>query len=198
MRAKPFRVLFLACAFAIAASAAQAGWRDVASPRDAERLGQLQESKEKGMQEASAGPDMAVIRSVLDPASQPVSGGEARGAWRCRTIKLGGITPSVVYSWFACRISDRGGHLFFEKVSGSQRISGWLYPDQSGGLVLLGANTVNGEPQRRYSGGGASAGASATPDDAVCVLTAIGPGHARIEFPYPVQESTFDVLELRR
>jgi len=150
------------------------------------------------MQEASAGPDMAVIHAVLDPASQPISGGEARGAWRCRTIKLGGMTPSVVYSWFACRISDRGGHLFFEKISGSQRVSGWLYPDQSGGLVLLGANTVNGEPQRHYSGSGASAGAGATPDDAVGVLTAIGAGHARVEFPYPVQESTFDVIELKR
>jgi hypothetical protein len=192
------KVLLLASAFALAATAAAAGWQDTASPRDAERLGQLQESKEKGMQEASAGPDMATIHEVLDPASQPMSDGEARGQWRCRTIKLGGITPSVVYGWFNCRISDRDGHLFFEKTSGSQRVSGWLYPDQSGGLVLLGANTVKGEPQRRYSGSGASAGADATPDDAVGVLTAIGPGHARVEFPYPVQESTFDVLELKR
>jgi hypothetical protein len=198
MRAKPLRVLLLTSALALAATTAQAGWLDVASPRDAQRLGQLQESKEKGMQEAAAGPDMAVIHAVLDPASQRTSDGEARGAWRCRTIKLGGMTPSVVYSWFTCRIADRGGHLYFEKISGSQRVSGWLYPDQSGGLVLLGANTVNGEPQRRYSGSGASAGADATPDDAVGVLTAIGSGHARIEFPYPVQESTFDVIELKR
>ena len=70
--------------------------------------------------------------------------------------------------------------------------------DQSGGLVLLGANTVKGEPERHYSGNGASVGASATPDDAVGVMTSIGPGHARVEFPYPVQESTFDVIELKR
>lgn len=191
-------VLPLVLSLAFAATAAKAGWQDTASPADVQRLGQLQESKAKGMQEAQAGSDMSTIHAVLDPASQPMSDGEARGAWRCRTIKLGGMTPSVVYGWFNCRIADRGGHLFFEKTSGSQRVSGWLYPDQSGGLVLLGANTVNGEPERRYSGSGASAGADATPDDAVGVLTAIGPGHARVEFPYPVQESTFDVLELKR
>jgi hypothetical protein len=198
MRAKLSRILLLASSFALAATAADAGWQDVASSRDAQRLGQLQESKEKGLQEASAGPDMATIHAVLDPASQPISDSEARGQWRCRTIKLGGMTPSVVYGWFNCRVVDRGGHLFFEKTSGSQRVSGWLYPDQSGGLVLLGANTMKGEPERRYSGSGASAGADATPDDAVGVLTSIGSGHARIEFPYPVQESTFDVLELKR
>jgi hypothetical protein len=57
---------------------------------------------------------------------------------------------------------------------------------------------VKGEPERHYSGNGASVGVPATPDDAVGVMTSIGPGHARVEFPYPVQESTFDVLELKR
>lgn len=182
----------------LASTAAFAGWREEASAFDAQRLSQLQESKDKGMQQASAGPDMATIHEVLDPRSNPISESEVAGNWRCRTIKLGGISPSVVYGWFNCRASRRGGGLFFEKTSGSQRISGYLYPDQSGGLVLLGANTVKGEPQRHYSGNGASVGASATPDDAVGVMTSIGSGHARIEFPYPVQESTFDVLELKR
>ncbi len=179
-------------------TAAFAGWREEASAYDARRLSQLQESKDKGLQQASAGRDMATIHEALDPRSNPMSESHALGSWRCRTIKLGGITPSVVYGWFNCRVSHRGGGLFFEKTSGSQRVSGYLYPDQSGGLVLLGANTVNGEPQRHYSGNGASVGAPATPDDAVGVMESIGPGHARIEFPYPVQESTFDVLELKR
>ena len=182
----------------LVSTAAFAGWREEANAFDAQRLSQLQEAKAKGMQEASAGPDMGTIRAVLDPEARGMSESEAAGSWRCRTIKLGGITPSVVYGWFNCRASRRGGGLFFEKTSGSQRISGYLYPDQSSGLVLLGANTVSGEPQRHYSGNGASVGADATPDDAVGVMTSIGPGHARIEFPYPVQESTFDVIEMKR
>lgn len=182
----------------LASTSAFAGWRDEASAFDAQRLGQLQEAKDKGLQQASAGPDMATINEVLGPRSNPISGREAMGSWHCRTIKLGGMTPSKVYSWFTCRVSQRGGGLYLEKINGSDRVNGYLYPDQSGGLVLLGANTVTGEPERHYSGNGASVGASATPDDAVGVMTSIGHGHARVEFPYPVQESTFDVLELKR
>jgi hypothetical protein len=182
----------------LVSTAAFAGWREEASAYDAQRLSQLQESKDKGMQEASSGPDMATINEALGPRSNPISESEALGSWRCRTIKLGGMTPSRVYGWFSCRVSHRGGGLYLEKLSGSDRVNGYLYPDQSGGLVLLGANTVKGEPERHYSGNGASVGAPATPDDAVGVMTSIGPGHARVEFPYPVQESTFDVLELKR
>jgi hypothetical protein len=182
----------------LASTAAFAGWREEASAFDAQRLSQLQESKDKGMQEASSGPDMGTINAVLGPHSNPISESEAAGNWRCRTIKLGGMTPSKVYGWFNCRVSHRGGGLYLEKLSGSDRVNGYLYPDQSGGLVLLGANTVKGEPERHYSGNGASVGAPATPDDAVGVMTSIGPGHARVEFPYPVQESTFDVLEMKR
>ena len=39
---------------------------------------------------------------------------------------------------------------------------------------------------------------AATPDDQIGILTAIDSRHARLEMPYPVQESTFDVLELKR
>jgi hypothetical protein len=30
------------------------------------------------------------------------------------------------------------------------------------------------------------------------LLSGLGRGHARIEMPYPVQESAFDVIELKR
>jgi len=178
--------------------AAQAGWQDDASPFDQQRLARLEEAKAKGLSEAAAGPDMGTIHAVLDPAADPASAGALAGSWRCRTIKLGGMTPDVVYSWFRCRISDRGAGLYFEKISGSQRVAGRLYANDAGGYVLLGATSVKGEPQHHYSGSGASVGASATPDDAVGLLEATGHGSARIEFPYPVQESTFDVIELKR
>ena len=141
---------------------------------------------------------MGTIHAVLDPAPEAIGEGALAGRWRCRTIKLGGLTPDVVYSWFNCRISHRDGGLFFEKVTGSQRVAGVLYPREDGGYVLLGAASVGNEPPHRYSGNHESAGAEATPDDAVGVLSATGTNHARIEFPYPVQESTFDVIELKR
>lgn len=193
----PKGLLFVAALLSFS-SAAQAGWQEDATPFDANRISKLEESRAKGLAEAQAGSDMATIHAVLDPAPEAIGDGALAGKWRCRTIKLGGLTPDVVYSWFNCRISHRDGGLFFEKVTGSQRVAGVLYPREEGGYVLLGALSVGNEPAHRYSGNHESAGAEATPDDAVGVLTAIGGNRARIEFPYPVQESTFDVIELKR
>jgi len=179
---------------------ASAGWQDVASRADQQRLAALGDAKQKGLAEARAGAgtgDGSAIDSALGPESHAPSAGEVLGSWRCRTIKLGGMTPYVVYSWFNCRISNRGGGLYFEKTSGSQRTNGFLYPD-NGGLVYLGASSVVGEPPHAYSGSGASAGADVTPDDQIGILTAISGNHLRLEMPYPVQESTFDVIELKR
>ncbi len=182
----------------LAATAAQADWQSHISPYDADRLAKLEEAKAKALSEAASGPDLGIIHAVLDPQGVSVSAQALRGSWRCRTIKIGGMTPDVVYSWFHCRIREDGEALTFEKISGSQRASGELFPNNSGSWVFLGAFAVKGEKAHIYSGNGAGAGAVATPDDAVGVLEATGPGSARIEFPYPVQESTFDVIELKR
>ena len=188
----------LALATVLVAGAAQAGWQDEASSYDQGRLAKIEEARAKGLAEAGAGPDMAVIHAVLDPAPQTASPDSLVGSWRCRTIKLGGLTPDVVYGWFRCRISGKDGDMTFEKLSGSQRLSGKLYAYDPGGFVLLAGLNVKGEPSHRYSGNRPSVGAQATPDDAIGLLSSIGPQRARIEFPYPVQESTFDVIELKR
>jgi uncharacterized protein DUF4893 len=200
MFAKPFNAALAAAIVALAAGAASAGWQDVASKFDQDRLARLDEAKQKALAEAHAGQgsgDSTAIDSALGPASHAPAGKELIGAWRCRTIKLGGVTPYVVYNWFNCRISEHSGGLFFEKTSGSQHTNGFLYPGE-GGMVYLGASSVTGEPAHAYSGNGASAGASATPDDQIGILTMIGPGHARLEMPFPLQESTLDVIELKR
>lgn len=179
-----------------AATAARAGWQDVASQYDQKRLMQLQQSRTEGLQQARGGRDMGAINEVLGQRGQPIE--NVSGMWRCRQMKLGGMAPSRVYDWFNCRISDRGGHLYFQKLNGSTRTAGYLYPNGDGTYVYLGAVSVVGEPVHAYSGSGASIGAGATPDDQIGLLVGLGGGHARIELPYPVQESTFDVIELKR
>ena len=186
--------LFALSLFATPALAA--GWQDVATPADQKRLSLLEESKAKGLEAARGGSDMAAINEALGAEGGPAEGIE--GNWRCRLVKLGGMTPSRVYSWFTCRIFDRGGHLFFNKLSGSTRTAGYLYPAHDGKYVYLGAEYMSTEPMHAYSGSGASVGAVQTPDDEIGLLSGIGAGHARIELPYPVQESAFDVIELRR
>jgi hypothetical protein len=198
MRAYLRSLPMIAIAVATGVSAAHAGWRDSATPYDVKRLSLLQESRARGLAESQSGRDAALIGSVLARPAGSTSIESLAGTWRCRTIKLGGMTPDVVYSWFKCRVSERRGGWFFEKYSGSQHVQGMLYPHESGGYVFLGASSVKGEPAHRYSGSGASAGAPATPDDAIGLLVSTGRSSARVEFPYPVQESVFDVIEMKR
>jgi hypothetical protein len=193
-------------ALLVLSCAANAGWREDASASDVQRLGQLAEARAKGLLEAETGnpADVAAIKSILQAG--PVSAGRLTGTWKCRTLKLGGVTPAIVYGWFTCRISEREGRLFFEKLGGSQRTSGYLYPDAGGPkpgyYVYLGASYVhyNGanENAPKYSGTGASVGAVQTPDDQIGLLSLLTDGRARLELPSPVQESTFDVIELKR
>jgi hypothetical protein len=182
-------------------SAAQASWEDVASPYDVQRLSRLGEARAEGMDAAQAGRierDAGAVHAAFGGGIHPVSRGELVGGWHCRTAKSGGILPAIGYGWFQCRVSERGGHLFFEKLSGTQRLAGYLYPHESGGYVLLGAWSVKGEPMHAYSGNGAYAGAQTSPDDAIGLLSSAGQRRVRIEFPFPGQESVYDVMELRR
>jgi hypothetical protein len=199
MRALGLSVFSLSL-FAIAAPA-WASWEDVASPYDVHRLERLDEARARGMDAAHAGAiqrDGAAVHEAFMGGTHPISRGALLGSWHCRTAKTGGILPPIGYGWFQCRVSERGGHLFFQKLNGTQRLAGYLYPHQSGGYVLLGAWSVKGEPMHMYSGNGPSAGAQSSPDDAVALLSAAGPGRVRLEFPFPGQESVYDVMELRR
>jgi|WetSurMetagenome_2_1015567.scaffolds.fasta_scaffold563691_2 hypothetical protein len=190
-------------ALLLLSAAAQAGWRDEAAPGDVERLSHLAEARAQGLQDAASGKpgDVAAIQSILQSGAVPASAATLKGTWRCRSMKLGGVSPEIVYSWFKCRIADKGGRLFFEKLTGSTRTSGYLYPEGED-YVYLGAAYVAsyGPAEKRpaYSGNSASAGASATPDDQIGLLSQLYDGRLRLELPYPVQESSFDVIELKR
>ncbi|HVT24210.1 MAG TPA: DUF4893 domain-containing protein [Rhizomicrobium sp.] len=193
-------LLKLAAALIVCATPALAGWQDRASSYDAERLSRLDEARAKGMQEAQGASekDLAAARAVLNRNSRAVSLASLKGTWRCRTIKLGGMAPMVIYDWFTCRIGEEHGHPYFEKQTGTQHFGGSLYPHESGGFVFLGGTNWSKDEQAFYSSERTSLGAETTPSDAVGLLSSIGPNVARIEFPYPAQESTFDVIELRR
>ena len=80
------------------AVSAFAGWQTEASPGDIQRLAQLTESRAKGLGEAqtAAPSDLAVIQSVLQSGAVPATARALSGRWRCRTMKLGGLTPAVV------------------------------------------------------------------------------------------------------
>jgi len=179
---------------------AYAGWRDQVSPPDIDRLAHLNDARDDAMAQArqrGGKGDYRAIERILGPEAHAVPEQALYGSWRCRQIKLGGMSGYYVFDWFNCRISNAGGGIWFEK-SGTQRMAGYLHP-QEGMWVYLGAQSAKGEPLHRYSGRAASAGGVINPDDQVGVLVGIGDNHLRLDLPSPgTQESDFDSIELVR
>lgn len=177
-------------------------WANVITTLDRDRLARVEEAIALGNEESYATPvtirARAALHKVMDAPTMPVDDASLLGWWECRTIKVGGgFAGLIVYSWFDCKVSVRNGFLFFEKRSGSQRLSGRLYQDGPLRRILLGAPTYNDEPQRTYSG---PQGGITDPQhqDKPGILHQLEDGRLRIVFPLPVLESTYDVLELRR
>jgi hypothetical protein len=182
-----------------ATGTAFAGWKDQINANDVERLATIEQSREAAIQEAEHGHgigDFQAIKDTFEPQSRGVPEQALYGNWRCRQMKLGGMSDYRVYSWFNCRISRVNGGIWFEK-SGTQRMAGYLHPE-NGTWVYLGAQSAKNEPLHRYSGNGPSLGASSTQDDQVGVLSGIGYNRLRLSLPSPAIESTFDAIELVR
>jgi hypothetical protein len=155
---------------------------------DAERMDQFDTARSRGMAEAMLGTIEEERAAVAALFASGVEAIEAipDGDYRCRTIKMGGISPLVVYGYFACEISEDGAHI--EKTSGSQRFNGSLMPTD-GGLFYQGAQHYNDDPLRRY-------GEDEEFNQVGCLYRVASQSVYRLELPYPVHESTHDVIEL--
>jgi hypothetical protein len=93
------------------------------------------------------------VRQMLDRPPVALDARALPGTWRCRNVQFS-RNGTFGYPAFQCRIRPTPQGLFFEKTSGSQRVSGLLYADDAQHMVLLGGATVNREPQRAYRGDG--------------------------------------------
>jgi uncharacterized protein DUF4893 len=193
-------MLALALATAFIAPNAFAGWQDEASPADIERLDHLPQIRDSAIADSQHGEgrgDARAIARVMEPQARAIPARALTGHWRCRQLKLGLMSAYMVYDrWFDCSIRQQNGELLLEKTGGSQRFTGFLYPEQ-GAWVYLGASNVRGEPRHTYSGPSPAQGAAVTPDDQIGLLTGIGDNHLRLEIP-AVQESLLDVVEFTR
>jgi len=135
--------------------------------------------------EGSAG----VLRQVL--AGEVLSfddGYDASGDWRCRYLKLGGDPALTVYGWFSCRIFDDGAGWVVQKADGSQRSMGRLYNIPREQLLYLGAMYYAYEDPIWFGDDPAR--------NHLALLSRLDDGRMRLEFPAPLVESDFDILEL--
>ncbi|MCX7306248.1 MAG: DUF4893 domain-containing protein [Hyphomicrobiales bacterium] len=159
---------------------------------DKARLERYEATRKAALSEARAGDpaEVAALEALLAKPLLSTPGFDLSGEWRCRTIKMGGSLPLVVYDWFKCRVSDDGSGWALEKTSGSQRTTGRFYDDGENRMIYLGSFFVSGETPGRYGAGPES--------DQVGYAFRSGDAEWRIEFPEPRYESRFDILEFKR
>jgi Domain of unknown function (DUF4893) len=191
---------FMVLALSLASTPVFAGWRDEASAADIARIEQLPQIRAAAIDDAQHGQgrgDWHVIPRVMQPEGRGIPAQALVGNWRCRQIKLGRMTSYMVYDqWFSCNVRPFRGGLLLQKMNGSQRFVGFLFPE-NGAWVYLGASSARGEPYHNYSGASPALGAQVTPDDQIGLLTGIGDNHLRLEIP-AIQESLLDVVEFAR
>jgi hypothetical protein len=160
---------------------------------DKVRLANYGEVRKAAVAEARAGGAPADVQALDSLLAKPLisfQGSDMTGAWQCRTIKVGGLSPLIIYGWFKCRVTDDGSGWLLEKVSGSQRTKGRFYDDNDKRLIYLGSFFIDGDTPKPYGSGIES--------DQVGYAFRSGPAEWRIELPSPYYESKLDILEFKR
>lgn len=138
--------------------------------------------------------DLASLGDLIQPRAARGRVAPPAGNYRCRTVKLGSQGGEdglgyVVYGWFSCRIEQTPRGLKFSKLTGSQRPSGLLFPEDDRHMLMLGSMSLAAEPAANSYG--------RTPDrDLVAVLERIGDARWRLVLPWPQNESNLDLIEL--
>ena len=171
-------------------------WRTVATSADRDRLREWRTAFTRALAQARAaghGADIDREGKLLEPdaALGPVP--IPSGRYKCRVIKLGakqpGLLEYIAYPAFDCRIAQEMSLQSLNKLTGSQRHTGLLFPDSPIRQAFLGTLVLGDETlAMRY-------GADAERDLAGWVER-IGPNRWRLVLPYPHYESVLDVVEL--
>ncbi len=176
-------------------------WHHVATNADRARLRNWWSAWSAALASAHSDGHGAAITAegaLLDPQAALPGPALPPGDYHCRTIKLGRPGASslasaglayVTYPRFACRVTSEGTVLGFTKLTGSQRQSGLIFPDDDRRSVFLGTTALGDEQRPPDYGADAARNAAAW-------VERIGPQQWRMVFPRPAFESIVDVLEL--
>lgn len=172
-------------------------WRTIVTAVDRDRYDRLGAAWSLALRQARrqrGSGDLVSTGDLIDPDAGRPSVIPPVGDYRCRTVKLGSQGGEdglgyVVYSWFACRIEQTPAGLKFTKLTGSQRPSGLLFPENDRRMILLGSMALAEEPPANSY--------RQRPDrDLIAVLERIGVRRWRLALPWPQNESNLDVIEL--
>lgn len=177
--------------------AALMDWRGIIVSSDRDRYQRRDAAWDLALQQARrqrGSGDLNSLGDLIDPNAARPGVAPPAGNYRCRTVKLGSQGGEqglgyVVYGWFACRIEQTPRGLKFVKLTGSQRPSGLIFPENDRHMVLLGSMALAQEPAANSYG--------QNPDrDLVAVVERIGEARWRLVLPWPQYESNLDLIEL--
>ena len=171
-------------------------WREIATSTDRDRLRGWRDTFIKALAAARASghaDDIAREGRLLEPDGALADPSIPDGRYRCRVTKLGaqghGLLDYIAYPAFNCVIGRDGSVQRLDKVSGSQRYVGVIFPHDAMRGVFLGT-LVLGDENR-----GMQYGQDETRNVAG-YLERIGDRRWRLVMPRPHYESIIDVMEL--
>lgn len=171
-------------------------WRDVATPADRARLSAWRTNFVDALAAArKSGHSAEIARegALLDPDAALGGRRLPDGAYRCRVIKLGakseGMLDYVSYPPFDCRVRAERNLQRLEKVSGSQRYVGLIFPNDAMRQVFLGTLVLGDETRAMQYG-------EDPKRDVAGFIERIGDNRWRLIMPNPQFESRLDVMEL--
>ncbi len=171
-------------------------WRRIATNDDRSRLRRWRDTWVAALAQARRehGAAIAAGGALFEPDAALPGAQPPPGDYACRTVKLGrpalgGMLDYVDYPAFRCRISEREGRLHFTKLTGSQRPTGTIFPDNGRRMIFLGTLMLGDETRAlRYS--------RDRERDMIAIIERVGPDRWRMTFPRPRHESLLDVIEL--
>lgn len=171
-------------------------WRQIATEQDRQRLRNWYRSWQRALEDGrarGAGAQIDAEGLLLDPAAALDAPSLPAGEYRCRTLKLGAKGRAtlgfVAYDWFRCRVEDQSGQKRIEKLSGSQRPAGRLFPDDQNREIFLGTLALGDEMMTIPYG-------SDRLRDMAGMVERIGEQRWRLVLPEPAYESLLDVIEI--
>ena len=171
-------------------------WRRVATEDDRARLRDWRSTFVTALASARrAGHSAEIARegALLEPDAALGGGPIPNGDYRCRVIKLGaqgeGLLDYVAYPAFTCRVSPERDLQRLDKLSGSQRYAGLIFPNDAMRQLFLGSLVLGDEIRALQYGEDKSR-------DVAGFVERIGPQRWRLLMPRPHFESQMDVMEL--
>jgi hypothetical protein len=176
--------------------AAANDWRTIATTADRQRLREWRTAFTRALAQARAAghsADIAAEGKLLDPdaALGPVP--IPNGNYKCRVIKVGakqpGLLEYIAYPAFNCRIAQEMNLQSLNKLNGSQRQTGLLFPDSAVRQAFLGTLVLGDETHAMQYGADAER-------DLAGWVERVGDNRWRLVLPYPHYESVLDVVEL--